>query len=298
VLDFEALRMPVRQTVCVVGHIDLRPAQEHAARRWLKRMRRGVALLAVGGVLMVSVVVRRFALIIAVALASVLCITPGAGATRRSIDVEAIGHPIWKPVDCHLFSAAIGTAATGYSEYLETLGSLLPPPRHVPIEELGIGPGSPHRPPYNHELDKGIGSQDLHEGTRFRPREFSAGQGVFLACMVVPRPGTRGSSPDSRAGRIVPNRLFPIDVEGTAYRNLRVFDENFDFQVPPLTPAIEPRFDVDGHSHFPVSFVTNFDFRPENGPPISVRGWYRYDITLIDTRGNGWTLKADFVVAR
>ena len=96
----------------VVGHIDLRPAQEHAARRWLKHECAVASLLAVGGVLMVSVVVRRFALIIAVALASVLCITPGAGATRRSIDVEAIGHPIWKPVDCHLFSAAIGTAAT------------------------------------------------------------------------------------------------------------------------------------------------------------------------------------------
>lgn len=247
---------------------------------------------------MVGVVVRRCALIIAVALASVLGINPGATATRGSIELEAIGHPIWKPVDCHLFSATIGTEATDYTEYLETLGSVLPPPRHVPIAALGIGPGSPHHPPYSHELDKGIGSQNLHEGTRFSSGEFSTGQGVFLVCMVVPRPGTRGSSPDSPAGRIVPNRLFPIDVEGTAYRNLRVFDENFDFQIPPLTPDIEPRFDVDGHSHFPVSFVTNFDFRPEDGPPISVRGWYRYDITLTDTAGNGWRLTADFVVAR
>lgn len=247
---------------------------------------------------MFPVVVRRCALIIALALASVLWITPGASATRGSIDLESIGRPIWKPVDCHLFSATIGTEASGYAEYLETLGSLLPPPRHVPITALGIGPGSPHRPPYSHELDEGIHAQNLHEGTRFGPGEFSTGQGVFLVCMVVPRPGTRGSSPDSPAGRIIPNTLFPIDAEGTAYRNLRVFDENFDFPVPPLTPAIDSRFDVDGHSHFPVSFVTNFDFRPMDGPPISVRGRYRYDITLIDTAGNGWSLKADFVIAR
>jgi hypothetical protein len=116
--------------------------------------------------------------------------------------------------------------------------------------------------------------------------------------MVVPRPGTKGSSPDFSAGRIIPNTLFPIDVEGTAYRNGRVFDENFDFQVPPLTTAIDPSFDVDGHSHFPLSLVTNFDFRPAEGPPIRVRGRYQYEATLMDSSGKGWRLQADFVVKR
>jgi hypothetical protein len=116
--------------------------------------------------------------------------------------------------------------------------------------------------------------------------------------MVVPKQGTLGSSPDFRRGRIIPNRLFPIEVEGTAYRNHRVFDENFDFEVPPLTTDIDPDFDVDGHSHFPLFVVTNFDFRPKDGPTINVRGRYRYDITLTDTAGKGWRLKADFVIAR
>jgi hypothetical protein len=83
---------------------------------------------------MVTVAVRRFALMIALVLASVLSIVPSASATQGSIELDAIGRPIWKPVDCHLFSARIGTEATGYAEYLETVGSVLPPPRHVLIE--------------------------------------------------------------------------------------------------------------------------------------------------------------------
>ena len=115
----------------------------------------GRCISAVGGVLMVTVVLRRGALIIALALGSVLCITPGERnpwlhRTRgdRPPDLEACRLP---PV-----SATIGTEATGYTEYLETLRSLSPPPRHVQITGLGTGPGSPDRPPYSHELDKGI----------------------------------------------------------------------------------------------------------------------------------------------
>jgi len=241
---------------------------------------------------------RRFAVILTLALASMLSIVPSADAARSGIQLKAIGHPIWKPVDCHLFSAAIGTAATEYAEALATLGSLLPPPRHVINAKLGIGPGAPHRPPYKSELKKGLAAQDFHEGRRFTSREFSNGQGVFLVCMVVPKPGTRGSSPDFDRGRIIPNTLFPITVEGTAYRNGQVFDENFDFGVPPLTTEIDPSFDVDGHSHFPVSEATNFDFRPQGDTSIKVRGRYRYDVTLIDSAGKGWRLKADFVVKR
>ncbi|MET1006166.1 MAG: hypothetical protein ABWX96_11480, partial [Propionibacteriaceae bacterium] len=191
-------------------------------------------------------VVRRCAVVLALALASVLVIVPSASATRDDIRVAMIGRPVWKPVDCHLFSAPIGTAATGYAEYLETLGSILPPPHHVPIDGLGIGPGAPHRPPYKAEVDRGIADQGYREARRFRPREFSNGFGVFLVGLVVPRPGMTGSSPDFRFGPITPNRLFPITVEGAAFRNRQDFDQNLDFQVPPLTTKIDPDFDVDG----------------------------------------------------
>jgi len=110
----------------------------------------------------------------------------------------------------------------------------------------------------------------------------------------VPSPGARGSSPDFRNGKIIPNRLFPVTVDGAAFQRGRLFDPNFDFQVPPLTAQLDPRFDVDGHSHFPVFFATNADF----GPKGDLRGRYRYDIEFRDASGQGWRLQAHFVIGR
>lgn len=245
------------------------------------------------GTPMVTAFLRRFALIISLTLTLALVATPTGSATNRGgIELDAIGRPTWKPVDCHLFSATIGTELSGYVEFLETLASLLPPPNHEEVAGLGIGPGAAHRPPYNSELAEGIAAQGLREGRRFSRREFSNGEGVFLTCMVVPRPGTRGSSPDFPSGRIIPNRLFPIVGQGDAYRNRELFDPFLDFEVPPLTSAIG--FDVDGHSHFPVVLATNADF----GPDVDLRGRYRYDLTMTDSSDKGWRLKADFVIGR
>ena len=112
--------------------------------------------------------------------------------------------------------------------------------------------------------------------------------------MIVPAPGTTGSSPDFAAGPIMANSLFPLSVSGTAKRNGSVYDPALaSFSVPPLTTEIDPRFDVDGHSHFPLFVGTNQDFGPAG---VSVRGLYEYQLTLTDATGNGWRLSAQFVV--
>ena len=112
--------------------------------------------------------------------------------------------------------------------------------------------------------------------------------------MAVPDPGTVGSSPDFAAGPIIPNSLFPISVSGTATRNGTVFDPALaNFSVPPLTIEIDPRFAVDGHSHFPLFVVTNQDFGPQG---VSLRGRYEYQLTLTDAAGNGWKLRVRFAV--
>jgi hypothetical protein len=73
-----------------------------------------------------------------------------------------------------------------------------------------------------------------------------------------------------------------------------VFDPALaSFSIPPLTTEIDPRFDVEGHSHFPLFVVTNQDFGPQGE---SVGGLYEYQLTLIDATGNGWRLSARFVV--
>jgi hypothetical protein len=215
-------------------------------------------------------------------------------ATDKSGQLVKIGAPTWELDDCHLFAAPIGTQASGYAEAFETFASLLPPPEHIPIPALGIGPGSPHAPPYNTELEEGVAAQGYRESRTFRTVEFSNGSGVFVACMAVPAPGTTGSSPDFAAGPIIDNDLFPITVTGQALRNNEVFDSALaNFSVPPLTTEIDPRFDVDGHSHFPIFVGTNQDFGPAGQ---SLRGSYEYQLTLVDATGSGWRLRGLFVV--
>jgi hypothetical protein len=85
-------------------------------------------------------------------------------------------------------------------------------------------------------------------------------------------------------------------VAGVANRNGDAFDPFLtNFDVPPLTTAIDPTFDVDGHSHFPIFVVTNQDFGP-SGEDLT--GRYDYVLTMTDAIGAGWTLQARFVIPR
>jgi hypothetical protein len=228
---------------------------------------------------------------LAVALAG-----PAAASAAGNVQAKPIGDPIWKPTDLNQFSALIGTAASGYAEFAETMAKILPEPNHRPHPDLGIGPGDPHPPPYNHEIRRGLESLGLQRGGQFTEEDFSKGNGVWLAFMVVPRSrGTapRGSSPDFDLGPIIPNSLFPIDVTGFSQR----FGEPFnpllaDFSVPPLDASLNPPFDVDGHSHFPIFLADNIDF----GPPDTPSGAYEWTIRMLDQTGNGWEITVRFVV--
>jgi hypothetical protein len=238
---------------------------------------------------------RRLALLVSVCLALLLGSAHTASATTDPVELTRIGRPAWKPVDCHIFSGRIGDPPSG-DTLAETIGLLLPEPKHRPHPDLGVGPGDAHRPPYSSELGRGLDKTDLHEGRVFRRAEFSSGSAVIAGCMIIPRPGTRGSSPDFRSGRIIPNELFPIHAEGVAYRNHDVFDSALiDYDVPALDGALDPPFDVDGHSHFPFFVATNDAFGP---PGADLRGFYRYDYTLIDSSGAGWRVQARFLVVR
>ena len=238
---------------------------------------------------------RRAAIVSALALPALLGPVPAGRAASGGIQLEQINDASWRPVDCHVFSAPIGTAETGYAEAFETVGRLLPPPNHVPRPpQLAIGPGAAHQPPYDRELRSGVQSPGFHAGHAFSGSEFSDGSGVFLVCMVVPDPGTVGSSPDFTSGPIVANETFPIHVEGVATRNGEAFDPFLtNFDVPPLTTAIDPTFTVDGHSHFPIFVVTSQDFGPAGS---DLAGRYVYSLTMTDSSGAGWTVQARFVV--
>jgi hypothetical protein len=210
------------------------------------------------------------------------------------VQASPIGSPTWKPADFHVFSAPMGTAADGYAEFLTTALAILPPPNHVFNPSLAVGPGAPHAPPYTSEMANGVTNLGFDQSHTFGVPEFSNGNGVFVVWMVIPNPGTTGSSPDFASGPIIPNSLFPIHIAGTSYRNGAVWDPFIGtFDVPALN-AIDPPFSVDGSSHFPVFFADNMDFAP---PGTNANGAYTYRWRLTDTSGNGWDVSASFTVA-
>ena len=136
----------------------------------------------------------------------------------------------------------------------------------------------------------------LHQRGPFTLSEFSNGSGVFLAWMNVPGRGTRGSSPDFNAGPIIPNELFPIAVSGFSTHRGDRFSTLAEFTVPKLDGALDPPFDVDGHSHFPIFIADNTDFGPPEG--VNPFGRYRWRLELVDQSGAGWRIVARFTVRR
>lgn len=231
-------------------------------------------------------------------LASGLTITmaPLANASQceppARVQLQQIGSPIWMPVDFHVFTAAVGTADDGFAEFGQNMTNLLYPLRHQACAELGRGPGDPHQPPYNKEMEAGLDIMSFKEVHIFGVPDYSLPNGVWATWMTVPWPGTTGSSPDFKSGPIIPNTLFPIHVTGQNYRNGKFWDPLADFYVPALTDQLSCPFSVDGHSHFPVFMADATEFGP--GGPAT--GHYEYRITMTDVAGNGWSITVKFTV--
>jgi hypothetical protein len=114
---------------------------------------------------------------------------------------------------------------------------------------------------------------------------------------VVPTANTTnvGSSPDFTNGPIIPNSLFPITLNGVGTHDNKSFDPFLaSFAVPPLSdPCVQPPLAVDGFSHFPIFIADNADFGP---PGTRLAGTYTYQVTMLDSAGNGWTISAKFTV--
>jgi len=244
--------------------------------------------------------VLRFALLFVMSVAFVISPAVQVSAAPpplNGVKITPIGHPIWKPVGFNEFSAPIGTAASGYEEFFLLMGRILPPPNHEPNPGLGfggIGPGAPHQPPYDTEITQGLAPMGFHQGKHFRQAEFSNGMGVYIAWMTVPYPGVTGSAVDFASGPIIPNSLFPIIATGVTYHNNKLFNPYLAYVNVPPTTAMDPVFNVDGHSHFPMWIADNADFGP---PGEKLNGSYEYSIDMIDNTGNGWNINVHFTIA-
>jgi hypothetical protein len=223
-----------------------------------------------------------------------LCVIGVGPAARAAVVVMPVGAPTFVPTDFHLFAAPIGTAATGYAEFLQTLQLILPPPNHVFNPIVAIGPGAPHPGPYDQEIGKGVATNGFVNSTTFPTADYSNGIGVFLAFMVIPGPGSpMGSSPDFASGPIIPNAIFPLTFAADTFTNGAFNDISGSPLQVPAVDQIDERFaGLDGYSHVPFFLGDNFDFATQE----AITGNYEYRISLLDAAGDGYQIVASFSV--
>lgn len=196
----------------------------------------------------------------------------------------------WRPVDFHMFSSPTDFSATY---------EILPEPNHTFHPNLGVGPGAPHAGPYDTEIGDGILAAGIAEKQIFTTAEFNGdghfglGNGVFLAFMVIADPDNApvGVTPDG-VTPMIPNGLFGMTFDSIVLRNGVAFD-HFGFQVPPLDGALDPPFNVDGHSHFPLFVEEDAGFLPPGTP---LEGNYEFRILLRDQEGNGYAITSSWTV--
>lgn len=214
----------------------------------------------------------------------------GAGGSSSNMPqqlVQMVGTPDWEIVDYHQFSVNIGNQFENFSTIMS---GILPPPNHAFHPDLGIGPGDPHAGPYDGELGAGVLTQGYVDKAAFTQAEGLLPNGIFSIWMAVPSAGApTGSSPDFASGPIIPNAVFPIEVTFDAYQDGVLLDGySYGFGVPALDDQLDPPFDVDGHSHFPIFDVEVFDGM------TTLPGTLETRVGMIDANGEGWNLTMTF----
>lgn len=217
-----------------------------------------------------------------------------AGFATAGVSATPVGNPSWAPVDAHIVSFAIG-GPPNFDELFANFGAILPPPHHQPHPQLGIGPGTAHPGPYDHEIADGIAATNFHESMTFDLPEMSGANGITLVFMVVPLPGGAiGRTPDSLEGPMIPNALFPFTGPTRSFVDGMSFSDDFPLSVPPLDNSLNPSFpNIDGHSHFPF-FLTDGEVFAH--PGVSPIGLHEYRIGMRDQLENGWDISATFRV--
>lgn len=228
----------------------------------------------------------------------------GTGNLYPIIQCSSFNGPKWTPIDFHLVSVPIGTPASMYSEFIDSLNTILPGPNHMEnMATGGVGPGAPHSGPYTYEMAWGINDSGFFEGRDLRLSQFRDGNGALLAFLVVPQghrgmEADEGSSPDSADGPIISNDLFPIHLEAMTIHDGSLFSNPITFDIPALDGSLTPPFNVDGHSHFPMFYADNTSFAIHPTTRIGYTGTYRYVLRMTDSEGRGWNISAAFFVVQ
>lgn len=216
--------------------------------------------------------------------------TAGA-STQAAVTYTPIGNPDYVPVGFQLFSAPVGTAPD-YADFSVVLQELLPTPNHLFDPAIGIIPGAPHLGPYDTELARNAAASGFVNATSFVTSQYSNGNAVYLAFLLVPGNGSpTGSSPDYASGPIIPQSVLPLTASAETFTN-GILNNLLapPFTVPPSDSV--PGFKgYDGQSHIPFFFADSFDDASRRIP-----GAYEYRVKIVDAAGAGYNIVAPFQV--
>jgi hypothetical protein len=231
-------------------------------------------------------------LAVAVLSSALVISSPARAAT---VTITPIGTPAWDVVDTHVFSTTVGTEASGYQEFFDLAGKVLPEPNHKVYPNVGVGPGQPHNPPYDQEIAQGLSALGISDSAALSASDFSNGQGVNLAFMIVGNGDEVGSSPEFDAGAILPNSLFPLHFDIANKKGGADFSAAGAFDVPSHT-TLDPAFaDLEGTSHLPFFVFDNADFALDKS--ASLAGSYQLEVKVTDAAGNGYNVIAPYTVS-
>jgi hypothetical protein len=185
---------------------------------------------------------------------------PGSGVSRADVlaTLSRVGNPIWRPVDVNLFTAPADT----FDVFLSVSDAVL----------LATAP--PSNPPYDNIITTGLASTGYQDTSIFLASDIN-GQpsGVYYAHILVPDPGTTGSSLDFASGPIIPNRLFPLTDDTDLLRNGIIVDSEFDAEYTALAG-------FDGYSHTTAFNASHAGFFP---PGTELQGSYEFRSVLRDS---------------
>ncbi|HEX2875891.1 MAG TPA: hypothetical protein VHP33_31790 [Polyangiaceae bacterium] len=210
------------------------------------------------------------------------------GCKRRPI-----GDPPWEITQALPVVGDVGALETGPDSYFDWVSKFFGSTHVYSPTERAFLPGEPHDGPYGSELALLAEAAKLAPTQQLTEAQFSPPSGLVLLVMIGPGAAApSGSSPDFDNGPILPNELFPISATGGVYRQGQPYDLDFGDRILGYDALSKP-IDVEGASHFFLSFGENASFGPTDAP---LSGAYEFSLRATDRYGTGWELTVPFAV--
>ncbi len=218
---------------------------------------------------------------------------PPLGAHCVGCTAIPLGAPMWKPVGAVMLAGPLGSSDTNTQPFTDFLTPILAPNHKYNPDEGVWGPGDAHPGPYLDEGFAALSAASISMKQSFSTADFTKPSGVFLTLNLVPTDSAPlGSSPDFASGPIIPNALFPVQVDGDLYRGGTLYDGYFEGDVAGFD-AWQPPLLVDGSSHNMLWLAENSSW----GLDRTAQGSYEFKISIMDGSGSGWEVTVPFTVS-